>query len=165
MAVEDDLRIIAEQEKQLAFEVFDEEVAFVLGTRIREIGKGFGRGVAVGVYLWDRTMFYGVTAGAVSHNRAWVERKAKTVGMYLKSSYRVVLERGDKGRVLEPQWATETTEYALAGGGFPIVLKGFGPIGAAAASGLSERDDHEIVRAAVAELTGHEASFLALPKA
>jgi uncharacterized protein (UPF0303 family) len=163
MSAETDLAIIAEQESKLVFDHFNEDVAVDLGLRIRVGARAFTKGVAVGIYLWDRTVFYGATAGATEGNRSWIERKVKLVKLQLKSSYRVVVERGDKPRQLEPGWGLAPSEYALAGGAFPIVVKGIGIVGAAAASGLHERDDHEIVRAAIAELLGHEPGYLALP--
>ena len=82
-----------------------------------------------------------------------------------KSSYRVVLERGDKPRLLEPQWGMEPTQYAIAGGAFPIRVTGVGIIGAVAVSGLHERDDHEFARSAIARALGLESSAYALPAA
>lgn len=163
MSVENDLAIIAEQERQLVFEQFDEDIAFAMGAHVRAAGTALGKGLAVGVYLWDRTMFYGVTAGANSGNRAWVERKVGTVRLMLKSSYRVVLERGDKGRMLEEIWALDPASYAIAGGAFPIVMKGLGIVGAIATSGLDERDDHEVSRRAVSVALGRDPDALALP--
>ena len=164
LAAEDDLKTIIEQERALVFEQFDEDTAFAIGGHVREAAKLLGKGVAVGVYLWDRTMFYGATKGASAGNRGWVERKAKLVQLQMKSSYRIVLERGDKPRMLEESWAISATEYAIAGGAFPIMVKGIGPVGAAVASGLSERDDHEIVRAAICRVLGKDPSYLALDK-
>lgn len=165
MTVEGDLAIIAEQEQKLVFDRFDEDVAFAIGGTVREAGKAIGKGIAVGVYLWDRTLFYGATAGASEGNRGWVERKAKLVRLQLKSSYRIVLERGDRPRLLEPSWAIEPTEYAIAGGAFPVSIKGAGAIGAVAVSGLSERDDHEFARSAIARALGLDPAAYALPAA
>ena len=165
MTVEADLKIIAEQESKLVFDRFDEDIAFEIGGYVREASKAVGKGIAVGVYLWDRTLFYGATAGASEGNRGWVERKAKLVRLSMKSSYRYVLERGDKPRLLEPSWAIEPTEYAIAGGAFPVNIKGAGPIGAVAVSGLSERDDHEFARSAIARALGLAADAYALPVA
>ena len=54
-------------------------------------------------------------------------------------------------------------DYALAGGAFPITLKGFGIVGAVATSGLSERMDHTLSAAAVASVLGIDATTYALP--
>lgn len=163
MSVESDLKIIAKQEEALVFERFDEDVAFLIGAAAREAGRAFGKGIAVGVYLWDRTLFFGATAGATEANRGWVERKAKLVKLLLKSSYRIVLERGDQPRLLEPSWAIEPSNYAIAGGAFPISVRGLGVAGAAVVSGLNERDDHEVARAAIARALGKDSTYLALP--
>jgi uncharacterized protein (UPF0303 family) len=164
MSAESDIKTIIEQERALVFERFDEDVAFAIGGAAREGAKALGKGgIAVGIYLWDRTMFYGATAGAAEHNRIWIERKAGLVRLMLKSSYRMVLERGDKPRILEPNWAIDPSRYALAGGAFPIAVKGIGIVGTAVVSGLHERDDHEVSRGAIAEVLGRGRDFLALP--
>lgn len=163
MTAESDIKTIVEQERALVFERFDEDIAFSVGATARDVAKGLGKGgIAVGVYLWDRTMFYGATTGAAEHNRIWIERKAGLVRLMLKSSYRMVLERGDKPRILEPNWAIDPSRYALAGGAFPIVVKGIGIVGATVVSGLHERDDHEVSRGAIAEVLGKGRDFLAL---
>lgn len=165
MAIEDDLRLVIEQERALMFERFDEDVAFELGSLIRRAGKALNRGgITTGIYTFDRTLFYGATTGGSEFNRRWIERKLGLVKLMLKSSYRVVLERGDKPRV-DPGWGIDPTQYAIAGGAFPIAVNGIGVVGAAIASGLHERMDHEIVRASIAKLLGKGDDFLALPSA
>lgn len=162
MSVESDIARIIEQERAYVFERFDEDTAFAIGAHVREAARALGKGIAVGVLLWDRTMFYGTTAGIAWGNEPWVRRKVGTVRLMLKSSYRVVLERGDKPRVLEESWAQDVRDYALAGGAFPITLKGFGIVGAVATSGLSERLDHNLSAAAIASALGIDATALAL---
>jgi len=163
MAADGDLGIVAQQEAELSFERFDEDAAFELGRVVRETAKALGRGgIVTGVYLWDRTLFFGATAGSADFHRGWVERKVKLVRLMQKSSYRVVLERGEQPRVLTG-WALEAGDYAIAGGAFPIKVRNVGIIGAAATSGLPERDDHEVSRGAIALALGQQSSYLALP--
>ena len=165
MSAEDDLKIIVEQEAKLVFDGFDEDKAYEIGTFIREDGKAIGKGLVAGVFTWDRTLFWGATPGSTSANWSWATRKVGLVKIMFKSSYRVVLERGDKPRLLEPQWGMEPTQYAIAGGAFPIRVTGVGIIGAVAVSGLHERDDHEFARSAIARALGLESSAYALPAA
>lgn len=162
MSTEDDLRIIAEQEATLVFDGFDEDKAYEIGSYIREAGRGLDKGLVAGVFTWDRTLFWGATAGSTSGNWSWATRKVALVKIMFKSSYRIVLERGDKPRLLDPQWGLDPTQYALAGGAFPIRVRNVGIIGAVAVSGLHERDDHEFARAAIARSLGHDARTLAL---
>src|SRR3569832_615589 len=98
MTVESDLQLEIRQEQQLVFDRFDEDTAFEIGSLVREAARTLGKGIAVGEYHWDRTLFYGATSGASVGNRGWIERKAKLGRLQMKSSYRVVLERGDRPR-------------------------------------------------------------------
>ncbi|RYE71793.1 MAG: hypothetical protein EOP19_31390, partial [Hyphomicrobiales bacterium] len=92
VSVESDLKKIVEQEQGLVFDRFDEDVAYGIGAHVRGAAKAIGKGIAVGVWLWDRTLCVGMTAGASSHNLVWAERKLGTVRLLHKSSYRLVLE-------------------------------------------------------------------------
>jgi uncharacterized protein (UPF0303 family) len=163
MSAEDDLKIVAEQEAKLVFDGFGEDKAYEIGTYIREAGRGLDKGLVAGVFLWDRTLFWGATPGSTATNWSWATRKVALVKIMFKSSYRIVLERGDKPRLLEPNWGMEPNEYAIAGGAFPIRVKSVGIIGAVAVSGLHERDDHEFARSAIARSLGHAAEAFALP--
>jgi uncharacterized protein (UPF0303 family) len=153
---EADIEKIVAQEQGLVFERFDEDIAFALVGHVRDAANAAGKGIAVGVYLWDRTLCIGTTAGASSHNLTWAERKVGTVRLLHKSSYRLVLERGDKPRLLEPSWAADPASYAIAGGAFPIHVKGLGFVGAISTSGLPERDDHGFGVAAVCAALGRD---------
>ena len=53
--------------------------------------------------------------------------------------------------------------YVLAGGGFPVTVKGAGVIGVIAVSGLPEREDHGIIVEVLATYLGLDAAALALP--
>ena len=156
MSSEADIEKIVAQEQGLIFEKFDEDIAFALVGHVRDAANAAGKGIAVGVYLWDRTLCIGMTAGASSHNITWAERKVGTVRLLHKSSYRLVLERGDKPRLLEPSWAADPASYAIAGGAFPIHVKGLGFVGAISTSGLPERDDHGFGVAAVCAALGRD---------
>jgi uncharacterized protein (UPF0303 family) len=153
---EADIEKIVAQEQGLVFEKFDEDIAFALVGHVRDAANAAGKGIAVGVYLWDRTLCIGMTAGASSHNLTWAERKVGTVRLLHKSSYRLVLERGDKPRLLEPSWAADPASYAIAGGAFPLHVKGLGFVGAISTSGLPERDDHGFGVAAVCAALGRD---------
>jgi len=165
MSAESDIQQIIAQEQGLAFEQFDEDTAFAIGSHIRAAANAAGKGVAYGVYLWDRTLLFGMTRGASSHNGIWAERKVGTVRLLHKSSYRLVLERGDKPRLLEPSWAADIKDYAIAGGAFPIHVSGFGFVGAVAVSGLPERDDHGYAVAAICAVLGRDSADWMLPAA
>lgn len=45
-------------------------------------------------------------------------------------------------------------DFAVAGGGFPILVEGVGCVGAVIVSGLPQRDDHALVVEILAEMCG-----------
>lgn len=160
-----DLEKVIAQEKALRFKEFNEDIAFALGSAIREAVHEAGRGLAISVRLWDRPLFFAATAGTSATNIHWIERKANTVKLTMKSTYRIVLERGDRPRMFEPEWGVDVKDFAIAGGGFPIHVEGVGVIGAVIGSGLPERDDHYFVTAGLCKVLGQDFGQLALPPA
>lgn len=162
MSVEDDLQKLTVQEEALVFTEFDESIAFAIGKHVREAAIEMGAGVSVLVKLWDRPVFYSATPGTSFHNYKWCHRKANTVEFTHKSTYRHVLERGDKPRVFDEAWGVDAADYVFAGGAVPVKVNGAGIVGVAVASGLDERADHEIVVAAMCAVLGLDYSKLAL---
>lgn len=154
MATADDIARIIEQERGLEFSEFNENVAFSIGVRVRERALREKLGLVVDVRTWDRQMFYAAMPGTTADNPNWVRRKINTVQRLLKSSYRVALEQAREDRLFAPNRALDGADYVLAGGAFPIRIKGFGPIGCVTISGLHERDDHQVAVDAVADELG-----------
>ena len=114
--------------------------------------------------LWDRPLFYAALPGATADNAEWVRRKSNLVRRLHKSTYRVVLERTFDERVFPPHRALETADYAIAGGGVPINVRGIGVVGSITVSGLAERDDHSVAVTAIARHLGLDADALALAR-
>ncbi|HEX2658698.1 MAG TPA: heme-degrading domain-containing protein [Polyangia bacterium] len=159
----DDVRLLIEQEKTLVFMEFDEAVAFKLGASMRDAALAAGHGIAVDVRTWERPLFYAALPGSTADHPHWIRRKANLVQRVAKSSYRVVLEKEWPGDVFPPRRGLADADFVLAGGSFPIRVKGAGLIGAITASGLHERDDHRVVVEALCAHLGLDARRLALP--
>lgn len=160
-----DLERIIKQEQVLAFSRFDEDVAFKLVSTVRELGRDAANGIGILVRLWDRPMAFTATKGYSHHNYLWCHRKVNTVRLVHKSTYRLVLERGDKPRLFDESWGVEPSEYVIAGGAFPIQIEGLGIAGAMAVSGLDERADHELVVEAICKVLGQDYQNVALKNA
>lgn len=163
MAVAEDIAKIAEQEATLVFPAFDEATAFAIGSAIRDRGLKDGLPIVVDIQTWDRPLFYAALPGSTGDNANWARRKRNVVKTFLKSTYRMVLEQQRPDRTFKVGAALDIADYVLAGGGFPVVVKGAGVIGVIAVSGLPEREDHSIVVAVLAEHLGLDAAALALP--
>jgi uncharacterized protein (UPF0303 family) len=163
MSREDDIRAVIAQEQGLVFESFDEGTAFAIGTAIRLRAAAESLRLVVDVRLWDRPLFYCAMPGTTADNPEWVRRKINTVRRLQKSSYRVVLEQPPDTRVLPPHRALDPADHAIAGGCFPIRVRGVsGPIGAVTISGLTERDDHMMAVEAICRVLGVDPADFAL---
>jgi len=163
MAAAEDIAKIIEQEQGLVFPAFDEHAAFAIGSIIRERAVCESLGLVVDVRLWDRPLFYCAMPGTTADNPNWVRRKANTVQRLHKSTYRLVLEAGGKDRLFPQHRALPAEDFVLAGGGFPIRVKGIGVVGAVTVSGLHERDDHDVVVAGICDYLGLARETFALP--
>lgn len=163
MAAADDIALIQKQEETLVFPAFDEAVAFKVGAAIRERALAEKLPIIVDIRLWDRPLFYAAMPGSNASNPDWARRKINVVKRYLKSTYRLVLEQQRPDRTFKIGEGLDIVDYVLAGGGFPINVKGAGVIGAITVSGLPEREDHGVVVEAICAHLGLDARKLALP--
>jgi uncharacterized protein (UPF0303 family) len=165
MAVAEDIARIIDQERGLEFASFDERTAFAVMSRIRDRAIAGGWPIVCDARLWDRLLCYCALPGSTADNTTWALRKSNTVRRLLKSSYRATLEANSTDRMFPPHRNLPVEEFALSGGSFPIRVKGAGVIGAITVSGLHERDDHEVVVAAIcAELGLDPARFELAPR-
>ncbi len=163
MAAVDDIALVKKQEQDLVLAEFDENVAFALGSAIRERALQEGLSLIVDIRSWDRQMFFSATSGTSADNAEWVRRKINTVRRFQRASYRMVLERGEQP--FSPQSGADPADYVIAGGGFPIRVKGAGIVGCLTISGLPGRSDHGVAVAALCDHLGLDRATYALPAA
>ncbi|HET8726512.1 MAG TPA: heme-degrading domain-containing protein [Alphaproteobacteria bacterium] len=166
MGREGELARVIAQEQGLVFGSFDEETAFAIGSAVRQRAAAEQLSLVVDVRLWDRPLFYCAMPGTTADNPEWVRRKTNTVRRLHRSSYRVMLEQQDGARIFPPHRALDPADHAIAGGCFPIRVKGVaGPIGAVTISGLHERDDHMVAVTAICGVLGLDPDDFALDPA
>lgn len=163
MTSEADIEAIKRQEAALVFDRFDEAVAFAVGTAIRERALRENLPIIVDIRTFDRPLFYAAMPGSNASNPDWARRKINVVRRFLRSTYRMVLEQQRPDRAFKPGEGLDIADYVLAGGGFPVTLKGAGVIGVIAVSGLPEREDHGVVVDALCDHLGKDRAALALP--
>lgn len=163
MPVAEDIALIKRQEATLVFSTFDEAVAFKIGSAIRERALAEDLPIIVDIRTFDRPLFYAAMPGSNASNPDWARRKINVVKRFLRSTYRMVLEQQRPDRAFKLGEGLDITDYVLAGGGFPVTVKGAGVIGVIAVSGLPEREDHGVVVDAICEHLGVDRRGLALP--
>ncbi|HEY9104036.1 heme-degrading domain-containing protein [Chitinimonas sp.] len=163
MSLDDDIDILARQERMLCFPSFDADTAWELGTQLRELAQERGVSVAIEVELYGLTVFSCYMPGTNPDHADWIRRKRNVVQRFRRSSYAMGLQLKQKNTTLEAQQGLPERDYATHGGCFPIRLVGSDCIGTLAVSGLPQRDDHAIVVEVLAGYLDQPLADLALP--
>ncbi len=157
---ENDLAVIAAQERELHFLRFDEEVAWRLGSQLREIAGSRKLAIVIDVRRFGQALFYVALPGTSPDNAEWVRRKGNLVARFHRSSYAIGLEVGAS---LFEKYGLPIAEFAAHGGSFPIRVREAGVVGSVTVSGLPQRADHELVVEALCAELGKDYVKLALP--
>ena len=165
MTAATDIRKITAQEETLVFDAFDEATAFSIGSAIRERAVRERLPIVVDIRTFDRPLFYAALPGSNAANLDWVRRKVNALTRYLKSTYRLALEKKHVDGIIDPREGLAAADYVLAGGAFPIRVKGAGIVGAITVSGLPQREDHAVVVEALCDHLGVDRKKMTLPKA
>lgn len=136
---------LRQQEEDLVFHRFDNGDAWVLGAAMASQAKAEGHAVAIDIRRHNVTLFHCSLPGATEDQSAWIRRKAATTLRFERSTALLKEEFSSKG--IDPTlggWL-DTEDYTLAGGSFPIRVRGVGVVGAITVSGLASDEDHEFV--------------------
>ena len=163
MALSDDLKTIRLQEQELHFSRFDEDVAWQLGMRVRELAVARKFGVVIDVRRFGQALFYCALPGTSPDNPEWVRLKGNVVARFHRSSYAIGFELQQSGGTLMEKHGLSLADYAVHGGSFPIRVASAGVIGSVTVSGVPQRSDHELVVEALSFVLGKDYTSLALP--
>jgi uncharacterized protein (UPF0303 family) len=145
MAIPEDLGQIARQESELHFENFNENTAWKLGSRLRDLATSRELPIVIDIRRFHQPLFYCALPGASPDNAEWARRKANVVARFHRSSYGLGLELLHKNTSLLDKFGLHLADFAAHGGGFPLTVAGTGVIGSVTVSGLPQRDDHQLV--------------------
>ncbi len=156
MSIETDLKAIAEQESSLQFAAFGAEMAWTLGCSLRDAALAKGAAMTMEIQVAGRTLFACATDGAPAGQADWIRRKRNTVMRFGRSSYAMGLLLELEGKTIEARHGLTLADFAMHGGGFPVVLQGTGLVGSVVVSGLPQRQDHAMVVEAIAAALGVE---------
>jgi len=140
-----DLAELAAQEERLAFDRFDHETAWALGSRLVEAARAAALPVVVSISRGGQRLFHAALPGTVPDNDDWVDRKAATVLRYGHSSLHVGTQARVGGSTFEARGGLDHSRYAAHGGSFPITVRGAGVVGTVTVSGLPQLEDHAFV--------------------
>jgi uncharacterized protein (UPF0303 family) len=164
MPIPEDLARIAFQEEKLHFPSFDEETAWRLGSRLRQMAAERGLKIVIDIRRAGQPLFYTALPGTTPDNVEWVRRKTNVVERFHRSSYAVGLEMEKKQSSLTESQGLPLIDYATHGGCFPLRGVATGIFGSVTVSGLPQRADHELVVEALCAELGHDYAALRLPE-
>lgn len=134
-----ELDSVLQLEQKVSFSSFSHEdakaISLAILTKVKEENL---RRIGVRVVLHDTIVFQYLMDG--KEEDIWLQRKQKTVEASKHSSYYVFLKNQQDGSYQELQ----TEDYAICGGGFPIIV-GHQYIGVVCVSGLAHEMDHQLI--------------------
>jgi|SRR5271168_279378 len=165
MSITEDLATIARQEADLLFPHFDYDTAWRLGLSLRELALSRKQSIVIDIRRFGQPhqpLFYTALGGTPDNSR-WVQRKSNVVARFHRSSYAIGLTLEQNNRIFSERYGLPDADYAAHGGCFPIHVAGTGIIGALTVSGLTQREDHNLVVEALCLELGRDYASLCLP--
>jgi uncharacterized protein (UPF0303 family) len=166
MAIPEDLATIARQEAELLFPAFDYDTAWRLGLSLRELAIARSQVIVVDIRRFGQPhqpLFY-TALGGTPDNARWVQRKSNVVARFFRCSYAIGLTLEQTNRTFADRYNLPDADYAAHGGSFPIHVAGTGIIGAITVSGLTQREDHNLVVEALCLELRKDPASLRLPQ-
>ena len=142
------------EEALLRFSKFSNEDALALGLRVVEEAKKRGGAVAVDIVVNGTQLFHYAMPGTNKRQAMWIQRKQNTVQVCQISTLHAGQLLASEGKDPWTDWRLDEADYAMIGGGFPIILEGTGVIGCVACSGLFHEDDHQVLVDAISGMLG-----------
>jgi len=163
MGLQEDLDRIALQERELVLPRFDADIAWQIGSKLRDIAAERHLAIAIDIRRFGHPLFYAAMDGTTPDNPEWVRRKGNVVARFHHSSYTAALNEKLKGKNIYETQGLPLADYATHGGSFPIRVANAGIVGSITVSGLPMRQDHELVIEALCAVLGRIYKDLKLP--
>lgn len=146
---------ICKQEEEICqFTSFNNQDAWEIGHILAERAKNENLPIAIDISLNGRTLFCYCAPGSNGYNDHWIARKQNTVQLQQMSTLRYGLQLQENGKIATITDFLNPVEYALVGGGFPIIIKNTGVVGCIAISGLVDTEDHRVVVESIMQYLG-----------
>ncbi|MWB98509.1 heme-binding protein [Agromyces seonyuensis] len=146
MDVNTEIARLEDEARGLELPAFTHEDAWRLGSRIRELALEAGLGVAIDIRRASGAiLFRTALPGATADQEKWVRGKSAVVFRFEAASALVAARMLAMGFPEGSNAWLDPAEYALAGGGVPIVVAGAGIVAAATVSGATSEQDHRLV--------------------
>lgn len=160
-----DLARLAEQERLLQLPAVPPDLAWALGSRLRDTAQARGLPVSIEIRFGEQLVFFHAMPGTAPVNADWARRKRNVSELLDLSSYHVGRQLLQDGSSLEAKLGVDTRDYAPHGGAVPLRLAGGTRLGTVTVSGLPQRQDHQLVVEVLAGFCGIDAASVLLDDA
>ena len=147
--MDDILKQLLQEEQELQFTRFNEDVAWQIGCQLVERAQKEALPVTIDITRGNHQLFHASLRGTSPDNDEWVKRKVRLVYRFGHSSFYVGQLLKSKGKSIEEAYLLSESEFAPHGGCFPIIVKETGIVGTVTISGLPQEDDHKLVVQAI----------------
>ena len=145
---------LAAEEDELQLSGLTNDDAWELGSALVAAARRADAPVAVDVTRNGHRLFSAALTGATPDNADWIERKCRVVHRFGRSSLYVRQTWVERGTTFEESAGLDPRLYAAHGGAVPLLVRGVGPVGVVAVSGLPQLEDHRMVVAALRAALG-----------
>jgi uncharacterized protein (UPF0303 family) len=146
MKNEELLTSLLAEEERLVFSYFNVDVAWALGSAVRDAAMAAKLPVAILLRQNGRSLFHTALEGSSLDNDVWLGRKSAVVDRFGHSSYYVGCKaRADSEVDFNIAARLDPDKFAAHGGAFPLLVAKTGIVGTIAVSGLPQVDDHRFV--------------------
>jgi uncharacterized protein (UPF0303 family) len=140
-----DLASLLDDEKRLVFGHFNHQSAWDLGSAMRAQAIADELPIVISIRRAGLRLFHTALPGTTPDNDSWVDRKSAVVDRFGHSSYYIGCLYRAKGSDFDVDARLDVNLFAAHGGAFPLTVRGVGPIGVIAVSGLPQAEDHQFV--------------------
>ncbi len=132
------------EEDELYLSSFNEETAWAMGCRAREIAVLENLPVAIRIARGDQILFQTGLPGSGPDNELWLSGKARVVSHFQHSSLYVArkLEQGHTD--VQTKYHLPPDLYRCKGGAVPLRIKDCGVAAILIVSGLKDTEDHKL---------------------
>lgn len=154
--MDDILNQLLQDERELQFTKFNEDVAWKLGCQLVELARSRDLSVTIDITRGTHQLFHAALRGTSPDNDEWVKRKVRLVYRFGHSSFYIGQMLKSKGKTIEQSYLVSESEYAPHGGCFPIIIKDTGIVGTVTVSGLPQEEDHKLVVEAIRNYLAEE---------
>ena len=143
--IEKNIRIIEAQEEVLQFNFFNSDTALQIGLSLVDKARDEQKAISIDIMKAGQQLFHYAFQNTSPDNDQWIVKKCAVVNRFYKSSLYIALGLKREGLSFEDRYNLNTSDYAPAGGAFPIIIKNTGIIGTITVSGLTQEEDNEMV--------------------